>query len=303
MIYKNDFTNGVSATDVSVLFGHNKYRTPIDLFQIKTGAVKKQDDAGEAAHWGKVLEPVIAQHFADSHKGWHIDYDDSLVRAEGDLKFICGKYDGVITKEEGIKSILEVKTCSAFLSGQWGQEHTDEIPSAYAWQIQTYLLISGLSKVHLAVLIGGQAYKEFIVNADSEMHEQIAKKATSFWKCVVDNHLTDEFAQPSDHKKKPITQDVFQADLFTEEEIYRLSEVKKASASLKHDEKDLIEDILLRSGNSTEIINHQGNLLATYKSNVRKTFDSKRFKKDHPDQYEKYLKESETRTFRLYVKT
>ena len=78
MEYKNSFSLGVSATDISVIFNANKWMTPIQLFQFKTGRSEKDDKMSDAAFWGIQLEPVILDHFRNNHPRWMVIHNGSL---------------------------------------------------------------------------------------------------------------------------------------------------------------------------------------------------------------------------------
>ena len=298
MKFENKYTSGVSATDMAVLFKISKYRTPIKLFQIKTGRAEKGSDSGEAAYWGKTLEGEIFKHFCKEHPNWISKRSDDLVRAGGNNMFICGKPDGYVNDD----AILEIKTASLFLANEWGTQGTDEIPPAYNLQVQTYMFITNKPKAHVVVLIGGQNYKEYAVEADKKLQEQIVEKATAFWKCVLDDTLTDDFQMASDYKFNPIIDDAYKADSESQKLIYELSDLKATMKEMEKEETRLTGEIVKMSENHSAIVDMSGNLLATYKESGRNSFDTKKFKAFDPDLYEQFMKVTKYRRLNLRVK-
>lgn len=302
MEFKNQYTHGVSGTDMSVLFNVNRFRTPIQLFQVKTGAAAKEEFVSEAALWGKKLEAEILDHFQSKHPEFIIARDDSIIRGDGDIKFICGIPDGYITDDLGNKSILEIKTASLFLESKWGAEGTQDIPHEYMLQIQTYMLITGYEKAYVAVLIGGQQYKEFVIDQDKELQSKIIERATKFWKCVLDDHLDQEFFTETDFNYNPIIDDAHTADDELQGNVFLLAELKTKLNSLKKQETELIGKVVTAAGNHSTIIDASGRKLASYNEYKRVSFNAKAFKEQRPDDYDFFLKESKYRRFKLHVK-
>ncbi len=53
---------GIGGSDASVVCGINRYKSPIELWLDKTDQIPYQE-AGEAAYWGTVLEPLVVSEF------------------------------------------------------------------------------------------------------------------------------------------------------------------------------------------------------------------------------------------------
>jgi len=53
---------GIGGSDASVVYGINKYKSPIELFMEKTGQMPHLE-AGEAAYWGTQLESLVRAEF------------------------------------------------------------------------------------------------------------------------------------------------------------------------------------------------------------------------------------------------
>ena len=56
-------SKGIGGSDVATVLGLNPYKTPLSLWEEKTGKTKGSP-AGEAAYWGTTLEDVVAYKIA-----------------------------------------------------------------------------------------------------------------------------------------------------------------------------------------------------------------------------------------------
>lgn len=189
-----------------------------------------------------------------------------------------------------------------FLANEWGATGTDQIPDAYNMQVQTYMLITGYDKAHVVVLLGGQTYREYEVNKDTDLQGQIIKKAKDFWDCVVYDELTEEFQRPEDYQYKPLVDDTYEASQEVQDKIFSLIDVRKKLSEGKKEEKALIQDIVNAADNKSIIVDQSGRTIATYAESQRNGFDTKRFKEEHPEQFNVYTKVSKFRRFSTRVK-
>ena len=175
------------------------------------------------------------------------------------------------------------------------------MPEAYNLQVQTYMAITGRKYAQVAVLIGGQSYKERRVEADAKLQQEIWAKAGRFWKCVLDDELDEEFFTNRDHAYKELVDDEIIPDIEIQNKICELSDVRKDVYRLKKKEKELLDEIITGSDGHSVIIDQTGRTLATYKESKRNAFDGKRFKAEHGELYKQYIKTSTFRRFKCNV--
>jgi hypothetical protein len=91
---------------------------------------------------------AVAPTFHAPGRPWHIANPDRLVHdAFGQLV-----------------SLVEAKTARDETG--WGEEGTDEIPVHYRAQCMWYLDALGLTRCHVAVLIAGSEYREYVIEYD-----------------------------------------------------------------------------------------------------------------------------------------
>lgn len=274
----------IGGSDVGAILGVNPYKSIIDVYIDKTeGATFK---GNEATHWGRMLESVVMKEFASKHSELEVYEAPYSVVGE----YTIANLDGVLkNKETGEFGVFEAKTTNAFNSKAWEE---DEIPQSYYAQVQHYLGMTGYAFAYIAVLIGGQKYKEFYIERNEEDIALLEEKTNAFY---FDNivlgvpPIPDGSDAYMEHLKKRALE--LQSDEVVElDELEEKAEkIKELAAKQKELEK---QENLLKE----EILNEmlaQGTRKATagsFKFNIqsRKTTDMKEFEKAHPELVKKY---------------
>jgi putative phage-type endonuclease len=133
----------------------------------------------EAAHWGNVLEPVVAAEF-HRRTGYVIGERKALARSTRWPWLLATVDRWVDTANDGLKydAILEVKTQSAFKAHEWSG---GQVPNWVLDQVQHYLAVTGFDRAWVAVLVGGQSYQHVEVPASPDYQAAILEATTLFW--------------------------------------------------------------------------------------------------------------------------
>lgn len=176
---------GITATDIpKILIGdETTHGNAISVWMDKQG--QWDDDLGEAAMWGQVLEEPIAAVWSRQHgtetaplpvlchvvNEWMVASLDRIVRD-------CPT--GEATAAWGCA--LEVKTRNAFVAGNWRDDVPDDVLAQVAWQ----RLVSGFGHVHVACLIGGQRLVQHTYRRDAELERYLLIEAGRVWRHVLD---------------------------------------------------------------------------------------------------------------------
>jgi putative phage-type endonuclease len=176
---------GVGASDVPAILGVSDYGTPRSVYHDKRG--EKTDDAGEAAHWGTVLEEPIAREWARRNRsvirrvGLVAHVDDPVLMCTLDRRITECPLPG--SRRE--QCALEVKARSAFKANRWHATLPDDITGQMLHQIA----VTGYDHLHYAILVGGNDYRQGVVRrADHEATiRHIVAACKRFW---------DEFVVP-----------------------------------------------------------------------------------------------------------
>ena len=274
----------IGGSDVGAILGVNPYKSIVDVYVDKT---EGSDFKGNnATYWGHVLEGTVLKEFSNRHKElivYEVPY--SVVN-----DFLIANLDGALKdKETGDYGVLEIKTTSLWNKKDW---EDDVIPQYYYAQVQHYLMLTGYKFAYIAVLIGGQQYKEFKIERSEEDINLIRNKATEFYQ---ENLLKKIPPMPdgSDAYMNYLKQKALEienneviefADL--EEKAAKIKELSKEINSLKKEQDLLKEEIML------ELINNgtQKGVAGKFKFNIqtRKTPDFEAMAKENLELMEQY---------------
>ena len=290
---------GIGGSDVSIICGINKYKSALELWMEKTGK-KEQDEAGESAYWGNIMEPIIREEFS-KRSGLKVDTINSILR-HNEHNFMIANVDGIVTDNDNTKCIFEAKTASAYKKELW----ENSIPEEYMLQIQHYMAVTGYKRTYIAALIGGNTFVYKCIERDDDLIDMIITLEKQFWNCVINDtppsidgsdscsNLMNKL-YPSAQPDKVITLND-EADIFID--IYNEAKQQEEVYSKKKDEainklKSLLAD------------NEMGitkNNIISWKNIFTERLDSKRLKLELPDIYSNYLNSSLSRRFNIKPK-
>lgn len=186
--------SGIGGSDIAAVLGLSPWASPLDVWLDKTGQAPDAEPKNtEAIYWGATLEDVVAREYAirsgrkvqrintmlrDPQRGWMIANIDRAIVADGSRARVAAAGGQLL----GATGILECKTASAYLAGDWsGPDGSDAMPVYYAAQVMWYLAISGLDTADVAVLIGGQQYAVRTIERDDETIRGMIERAEAFW--------------------------------------------------------------------------------------------------------------------------
>jgi putative phage-type endonuclease len=178
---------GIGGSDAAVVCGASKYKSPLELWQEKTGQ-KAPDDAGEAAYWGTKLESLVRDEFT-LRSGIKVIPAKQILRSK-DYPFMLANLDGVCRCPIHGRCIFEAKTASAYKAGEW---EGASVPQEYVLQIQHYLCVTGFDGAYIAALIGGNSFQWKFIKRDEELISMLIKYERSFWM-----HVEDDVPPPPD---------------------------------------------------------------------------------------------------------
>jgi putative phage-type endonuclease len=165
--------HGIFATDAATVTGRSPFNSPFDKFAELQGTTAPKITT-DAMEWGVLLQPVVGAAWARKHNRkvracpWTYWFEEG----------IGSHYDFDVLPTDGgpVTEILEVKTASQYASRDWGEEGTEEVPEAYALQAQHEIMCRpGVLRCHLAVLIGGQRLRSYVIERDEDLIEDLVR--------------------------------------------------------------------------------------------------------------------------------
>ncbi|MGH8029807.1 MAG: YqaJ viral recombinase family protein, partial [Arenimonas sp.] len=173
---------GIGGSDVAAILGLSPWRTALDVYHDKRGESPEQPD-NEAMAWGRALEPVIRQEYANRTGRQILVPEHQVVHPEHD--FMIANLDGITTDDR----VFEAKTARAGTG--WGEPGTDQVPQPYLLQVQHYLAVMRYDVADIAVLIGGSDFRIYEVPADPELQAMMIEAEAEFWQRVLAGNPPD----------------------------------------------------------------------------------------------------------------
>ena len=163
----------IGGSDIGAILGVNKYKSIIDVYIDKTEGISFEGN--ESTYWGHIHESTIMKEFGKRHKEFIVYQAPYSVIDD----FLIANLDGVLKDKENAEyGVLEIKTTNAFNYKDWDG---DVVPQYYYAQVQHYLMLTGYKFAYIAVLIGGNHYKDFKIERNEEDIELIRNKASEFY--------------------------------------------------------------------------------------------------------------------------
>lgn len=185
--------NGIGSSDVAAILGVADRNTAVHVFRDKRGELV--DDAGEAAFWGTILEDPVAREWARRQRsviqrvGLVAHVDEPWMMSTLDRQVLeCPMDRSVRTR-----CALEVKCRSAFKAHRWRSDVPDDVLAQAVWQ----MAVTGYDHIHVAVLIGGNEFKQTVVRRDEAMERFVLGEVGRFR----DEHLLAGVEPPWDLDK------------------------------------------------------------------------------------------------------
>lgn len=286
----------LGGSDVAAILGVSPWRTPLDVYLDKIQPRQEETDPGrlKVLNRGKRMEPYVIDLLAEETGLEIVRRGERYLDPE--LDFVAAEIDAESATGENI----EIKTVSPFKANEWGEEQSDEIPLHYAAQAMHGLMVTSREVCIFGVLIGGDDFRVYRIERDDVTIDAIRRKEIEFWSRI----QARQAPEPS------TVSDVFR--LFGTKDSGIAVEAPDALhadvialKSLKDDAKRLDAQIELREERiklhmaDASILTMNGQPVVTWKEQSSKRFDQAAFKAAQPDLYEKFIKTTTSRVFRL----
>ena len=233
----------IGGSDIGAILGVNKYKSIIDVYIDKTEGSKFEGN--EATFWGHMHEATIMKVFAQKHREFNV-YQAPYSVVDN---FLIANLDAVLKdKNTGEHGVLEIKTTNAFNYKDW---EGDVVPQYYYAQVQHYLMLTGYKFAYIAVLVGGNKYKDFKIERSEEDIALIRSKATEFYNENILKLIppmpdgSDAYMDYLKKKAMDIENDTVIEFVDLEEKAQKVKDIGKEINNLKKEQDLLKEQIML----------------------------------------------------------
>jgi putative phage-type endonuclease len=174
----------IGGSEVGAIVGASKYESAYSLWAKKLGLINSDIEENEFMYWGKALEPVVIDRFAQEHPELTVLRDVGTWVSLTNDKYLANP-DAILESANGEYGVLEIKT--ARYSDDWA----NGVPQYYVTQVQWYLSVFGFDYAYVAVLFAGSEYREYEIKADAFWQESDQQKVAQFLECVAEERKPD----------------------------------------------------------------------------------------------------------------
>lgn len=289
---------GIGGSDAAAIWGLHPYKSALQVYLEKIGEIT-EEEAGEAAYWGTVLEDVVAREFS-LRTGLKVQRRNAIL-AHPQYPWMIANVDRFVLDPQRGRGVLECKTASAYRADEW---EGDRIPDHYAIQVHHYLTVTGLSYGYIAVLVGGNRFRYKLIERDEEICRMLIEREREFWQLVESrtpppldgspaaSDLLDLLYPAESTRPQEITLPPTALDLIAE---YEAAKAEAKAAATRAEEAANKLKAMLGEFESGAV----GDRRVIWKTITSERLDTKAFKAEHPDLAARYLKPTTYRRFEV----
>lgn len=287
----------VGGSEAGSIIGLNPYKSAYALWAEKTGRIP-EFEGNMATKVGTYMEDFIAHLFAEETGKKVQKVNTSLHNT--DYPFAIANIDRKIVGE---KAGLEIKNTTSLPVIK--HLKNCDFPEMYLAQCTHYLAVTGLERWYLAVLVNCKELKLYTLERDEAEIKALMDAEKEFWKFVQMDvaPMPDGADSTSDALLSMYpnsTDDAVDLVAFSTEleEYMALSDQIKNLTKMKDEKANIIKEFMKDAG-----YGRNGKYSVSYKSQERRTFDTKRFEKENQSlDLSDYYKVSTSRVFKVTKK-
>ncbi len=284
--------NGIGGSDAGAVCGLNPYRSPLAVYQDKTGT-ETDDTDSESMRQGRDFEDYVARRFMEQ-TGKKARRANAIYKST-EHPFMYANVDRLIIGEN---AGLECKTASAYSADKWKDGH---IPESYQLQCHHYMAVTGAESWYIAVIILGKDFLWHRIERDEDLIRNLISIESAFWNDHVIPRLMPE-PDGSESSERLIRQLAGKAASEKEiplsgfdEQLKRRMEIAELMDKLDMEKRTIEQKLKLYMGDAEIAENDRYRI--TWKNSRTERLDTKALKQEQPEIYRKYAKTTESRRF------
>lgn len=301
---------GIGGSDAAAVMGEDKWKGPYDVYHERVNPTIGEREFNEAAHWGNVLEDVVAQEFA-RRTGTEVR-PFAAVFQHPDHDFMLATIDRLVyppdwnvarpgeeVRPEDAIAFLEVKTRSAYAAKDWEVS----VPRSVWWQVQQYLAVTGYESAWCAVLLGGQRFVHYPVPRDDRSIRDLIEAEAELWDRIqrqdpppLDGSVESTRRLEREHAEATAGEEVDLADDIWAD-VVKLRGIKADKKLLEKAEEGVRNRIKKALGDA-EFGSYRGQRLVSWSNTTQRRLDLKRLRDERPDIAQEYETEVSFRALR-----
>lgn len=172
--------NGIGASEIAAVVGLSPFESAFSLWHRKKGNIPGPDPSNPLFYWGHALEPLVAQKFIEEHRELGKRRMGTYCHSERPWQF--ANVDRALVRHsdpEKLEAPLEIKTTR--YGDNWGPSGSTEIPLHVRCQVMQQMDVFSAPYAWVAVLIGGNDYREYRIEFDETDAAALRDAGAAFW--------------------------------------------------------------------------------------------------------------------------
>jgi putative phage-type endonuclease len=168
---------GIGASEIAAVVGLSPFESAFSLWHRKKGNLPGPDPANPLFYWGHALEPLVAARYAEGHRDVQVDPCGTYGHSERTWQI--ANPDRLLWSVEHGPFVLEIKTTR--YGDNWGPHGGTDIPLHVRCQVMQQMDVLGVPFADVAVLIGGNDYREYRIPFDETDAAALRSAGAEFW--------------------------------------------------------------------------------------------------------------------------
>lgn len=162
--------HGLGASELPAILGLSRFSSALSVWESKVREVPRSPDS-PAAEWGHRLEPVIAAKYAEVH---------GVTLTPGATVWRDERWFATPDFHVEPSRLLQIKSTSYSQRKKWELGPPDHVLVQVQWE----MFVTGATRDDVAVLIGGNDYRDYLVTRDDRVIARLLQVAELFWQHV-----------------------------------------------------------------------------------------------------------------------
>lgn len=291
---------GIGGSDAASIAGQNPYRSKFTTYFDKLGQLPEQSES-EALRLGHDLEEYVAERFTEK-TGKKVKNCNYILRSKK-FSFMIANVDRVVVGEN---AVLEVKTTRNYDKYDYAN---GEYNASYYSQCLHYMAVGGFTKAYIAIYELGVDLHVIEIERTENVEQDIQaliQLEKQFWEENVKKEIPPAPTGIENDSKFIATAYQANEELPTVdltpldkqlEEIFALKAQKTALEAEIAERENSVKTTLAEATRG-----ESGRYKVSWKQSTSNRFDTLTLKKEMPEVYQKYSKESASRRFVLSEK-
>jgi len=172
----------IGGSSIAGILGQSPWATPRSVYNRVWGLSEPKE--GDALYWGVQLEGAVLREFFGRHPEVTRVVSEPNPRGPAiGADWIGGHPDELALNSDEDIVVVEAKTAGAHARADWGDPEDGEagVPRQYVLQVRWYMMVWDAAAAYIAVLIGGQDYREYRIERSEDEEDLMMLAASKFW--------------------------------------------------------------------------------------------------------------------------